>query len=186
MKPRTILPILLLCCTFFAGAISAQEVDFDDALYIDNSGQNLGYDWSLKVVWIDPHGKKQRTSGRVLLAHNSGIMLRQVSASGRSRQLSIPARSIIKVKYRPLNQPLPDVLSGALNGAMGGGPIPIVTGNLGIDLLAGALTGALAGLISSPREPRRVVWVNRDSRIYRQRVLPELGFSSASGDSLQD
>ena len=176
----------MVCLTCLVSAIIAQEVNTEDAIYIDNSGQNLGYDWTIKVVWVDPHGKKQRTGGRVLLAHDGGIILRQLSASGRTRQLSIPARSIKKVKYRPLNQPLPNVLSGALDGALGGGPVPISTGNLGIDLLAGALSGALAGLITSPREPKRVVWVNHNSRIYQERVLPELGFTSTSGDSFKD
>jgi len=160
--------------------IYAQEVNYEDGTYEDVRDINSGYDWTIKVVWVDAQGKKQRINGRVLLAHDSGIIIRQTSASGRSTQKSIPARSIVKMKYRPSSQPLPDVLAGAFDGALGNGPFQIATGNFGLDLLAGALTGAVGGLLSSPREPKRVVWVKRDIRIYRDRVLPELGYTSNS------
>lgn len=177
---RIILPFVLLCVIGLTSELAAQDTGSEGFEFVDDSRLNQGYDWTVKVVWVDQFGKKQRTKGRVLLAHGEGIMIREASPSGRSRQRSIPARSIIKLKYRPGDRAAgTDALLGALDGALNGGPIQISTGNFYFDLLSGAVTGAMAGLFSNPRD-QRIVWVNRDSRIYRDRVLPELGFTSSN------
>ncbi len=157
------------------GSITAQTTTTDEQTYVIDDIQNQGYNRTIKVVWVDSQGKKQRTKGQLLMAHDNGIMIRQISSSGRSTHRSIPARSIIKLKYRSGNSQGNDVLAGAFDGLLNGGIVQISTGNIYIDLLSGALTGALSGLIRSPRN-QHVVWVNRDSQIYRDEVLPELGF----------
>jgi hypothetical protein len=161
-------------------AICAQDASTEAYAITGGEIENQAYDWSVKVVWLDRHGKKQRSKGRLLIAHDNGIMIREVQSSGRSVSHTIDCRSIIKLKYSRGEDPFRNVISGAANGLGSSGPIPISTGNVYFDLLAGALSGALASMVTNSGS-QTVVWVNRDSRVYREKVLPDLGFVSTFG-----
>lgn len=128
----------------------------------------------MKVVWQDIRGERHKTRGWLLLVEDDALVLSVESGSGRAIQQKIHASNIIKVKYKERGaNPLPGVAASAFQGAISGGYVPVQTGNLGIDLLAGALQGAIGGLFQTNSFSRRII-VDRRKDIFKNYVYPDL------------
>ena len=109
-----------------------------------------------------------------MLVSDDALILSVDTQSGRTRQQRIHASNIIRIKYREQGtNPLPTVATGALEGAISGGYIPLQTGNLGLDLLTGALQGAIGGLFQGSSFSRKI-YVDQRTDYFRNFVYPQL------------
>ena len=171
-NPFSILALLFALCAFAPCALNAQDTE-GQTYYVEDEAPVIE-DWEIKIVWYDARtGKKQRTRGWLMLALEDRIMVFERTPNNRTSKKTIYVDDIVKVKYKPAYNELPDILLGAADGALGGGFVPVTTGNVYLDLLSGAVQGVVGGLINNAGNST-TVFVDGDSKVYLRAVYPEL------------
>ena len=156
------------------GICTLSPVQLHGQYYVEDEVEAVAptQEWEVKILWVDAYGDRRRTKGWLMMAMKNSVIVMQAS-SGRSKHINIPARDIIKIKYKPAYDELPDILLGAADGALSGGFVPVSTGNPYFDILSGAVQGAIGGLINSAGTAR-TAWINRRPDVYTERVYPIL------------
>ncbi len=167
--PIVSLTICLACCLLPSHGIAQPGTEVEQLQSLTPSRS-----WEMKVIWQDIRGETHKTKGWLLLVEDDALVLSVDTRAGRAVQQKIHASNIIKVKYKERGaNPLPGVATSAFQGALYGGYVPIQTGNIGIDLLAGAVQGAIGGLFQANSFSRRI-FVDRRPDIFKNYVYPDL------------
>ena len=170
LRSRWLACLLLIVSICVNGELHAQDIAELEQLEAVAPATS----WELKVVWQDARGVRHKSKGWLLLVMDDAILMSVDSRYGRPNQQKIHARNIIRVKYKESGStPLPDVATGAVQGALSGGFVPVQTGNIYLDLLSGAVQGALGGLFSANSYSRRI-YVDRREDVFRNYVYPDL------------